>query len=122
MSDDINICEAFDRVAALGIALGAFPVTKFPDCWEHSIDERWFIAVNGHREPKKTSGGVVVNSFNCYVEYNGWPAGSFDPRGGVIAAGDCANEDTFIAALDEAIKRAAPAAEGERVVEELEKT
>ena len=35
-----------------------------------------------------------------YVEYNGFPAGLLTPMGdGCIAAGEAANEDTFIAAL-----------------------
>jgi len=32
-----------------------------------------------------------VPPFNCYVEFNGWPAGVFNPFGGIIAAGELAN-------------------------------
>jgi hypothetical protein len=36
------------------------------------------------------------------VEYNGLPAGIFNPRGGVIAAAEGADEATFIEALERA--------------------
>ncbi len=34
------------------------------------------------------------------LKFNGWPAGIIDPRGGIIAAGSAANEDTFITAIE----------------------
>ncbi len=34
------------------------------------------------------------------LKFNGWPAGIIDPRGGIIAAGGVANEDTFIEAIE----------------------
>jgi hypothetical protein len=97
------LCEAFVRIAELGNALGIV-LNKLPGCWEHSIDERWRIAVNGHETPMLSSlSNVPVEPFTCYVEYNGWPAGLLTPCGGVIAAGSCANEEEFIAALIRAI-------------------
>lgn len=89
----------FMLLADLGIKGDASPLHKFEHCWEKQIDERWWIAMNGHREPRKCSKGTEVQPFNCYVEYNGWPAGILDPFGGILAAGECANEDTFIKAL-----------------------
>jgi hypothetical protein len=105
VSDD-TIYEAFDKIAALGCLAGAAPLSQFAACWEYQVDAQWRIAVNGHDVPKKTADDVqTVAPFECYVEYNGWPAGSFNPYGGVIAAGSCANEDAFIAALDAEIAR-----------------
>lgn len=98
-----QVCVAFARIADLGCLLGASPLNKQRGCWEYQIDEHWFIAVNGHKAPTKTKGGVEVEPYNCYVEFNGWPAGLFTPFGGAIAAGEAANEDAFIKALDEAI-------------------
>lgn len=103
-----TVCEAFEALCELCMALGEAPANKHPDCWECKVDERWSIAFNCHKEPKRSSlSDVVVQPFNCYVQYNGWPAGVFDPTGGVIAAGEGANEDTFIAALKERTAKAA---------------
>ena len=89
----------FVLLADYGNKNGAAPLTKFEGCWEKQIDEHWWIAMNGHTEPMKCSRGHKVPPFNCYVEFNGFPAGIMDPYGGIIAAGDAANEDTFIEAL-----------------------
>lgn len=98
MSESI-ICEAMRVVAELAFALNAPPMNGHPNCWELQVDEHWKIAVNGHRDPRKTTGGVEVMPFNCYVEFNGWPAGFFDPYGGVLCAGAVGNEDALIAAM-----------------------
>jgi hypothetical protein len=89
-------------MAELAIALGVKPLPEHDGCWEHQVDKRWFIAVNGHQEPRlirKHPTAPALNPYNVYVEYNGWPAGIFDPSGGCIAAGEGANENTFIQAL-----------------------
>lgn len=98
--------EAFGAVAELCLALDAAPLTKYPACWEHQIDSQWWIACNGHDEKKKCSREAEVDPFSIYVEFNGWPAGIFNPFGGVIAAGAAANEDTFIAAVKKATEAA----------------
>lgn len=94
-------CEAFVRVMELGIALGIKPLPEHDGCWEHQVDERWFIACNGHltKQGLKLHPKLEIEPYTCYVEYNGWPAGNFGYHGGVIAAGEGANENTFIAAL-----------------------
>lgn len=53
-----------------------------------------------------TSGKTEVPAFHCYVEFNGWPAGLLSPYDGTFAAGEAANEETFIAALEQATERA----------------
>ena len=101
-----QVCTAFARIADLACALGKIPMSRFENCWEHQIDKHWWIAVNGHKTKKKTSNGVEVSPFNCYVEFNGFPAGIFDPvNGGVIAAGKLANEETFIKAIESQIPK-----------------
>lgn len=79
------------------------PLNEHVACWERKIDDQWWIAVNGHRDAIKNSRGGTVPPFNCIVEFNGWPAGMFDPYGGIIAVGDAANEEAFAAALERAI-------------------
>lgn len=114
--DDRQPCEAFVRLGELCLALDQHPLNKHPGCWTHQVDERWWIAVNGHHEwkPAESAKGCsagapfMVGPFNCYVEYYGWPAGYFDPFGGTIAAGEGANEATFVAALIAATERAKP--------------
>ena len=103
---ELEVSEAFDKIAQLVIKLGAHPMTRYPDCWEHDLDEHWKISINGHREPRKNSVGVTIEPFHCYVEFNGWPAGMFNPKGGSIAAGTVANEDEFIRAIEKAINGA----------------
>lgn len=100
MSD--QVCEAFAVLCSLGMAMGAAPLNKHAGCWEHQVDGQWWLAVNGHKEAKTTSKGQSVEPFHCYVEYNGWPAGVFTPYGGIIAAGEGANERTFLLAMQRA--------------------
>jgi len=101
-----KMCTAFSKIADLALILQAQPMNQYPNCWEYQVDEHWWIAVNGHKTTKKTTGGIDVLPFNCYVEFNGWPAGVFDPvNGGLMAAGSQANENSFIQALENKIKQ-----------------
>lgn len=93
------ITEAFAEIVKLAERRGVARINDLPGCWEPEIGGEWKIALNGHREPAKSSSGAEVPPFSAYIEYNGWPAGVIDPSGGIIAAGECANEDAFIAAL-----------------------
>jgi hypothetical protein len=99
----VKISLVFGRIVELAESLGVQRINELPGCWEHKVDERWRIAVNAHREERKTSTGAAVPPLCCYVEYNGWPAGILRPNGGIIAAGTGANEGTLIAALERAI-------------------
>ena len=87
---------------------GAKDLKNHPGCWESQVDEGWFIALNGHKDPMLTSGGagkgdvvhpIPVEPYTVYVEWNGWPAGILTPFGGTLAAGEAANPETFVAAL-----------------------
>ena len=97
---------AFIRICDLALELGVRAINGLPACWEHQVDEHWFIAVNGHGEAQKTSNGNAVPPFNCYIEFSGFPAGLITPYDGIIAAGSVANEDSFIAALERATEKA----------------
>ena len=101
-----QIGEAFGKVCMLAGALGVKGINALPGCWEHAIDGTWWIALNGHAEPTECSRGASVPPYEMYVECNGWPAGILSPGDGVIAAGEGANEDTLIAAIDAALAAA----------------
>ena len=96
--EKITMVEVFVEIAKLCESMKLPSLNKFPDCWECELDKRWTIIVNGHREPKMWH-DIEIAPFHCYVEYNGWPAGIFSPRGGSIAAGSEANEDKLIKAI-----------------------
>ena len=100
MSDE-PIALAFARVVDLAQALGVRAINTLDGCWEHQVDEKWWVAVNGHREPVKCSTGAEVPPFHCYIESNGLPAGLLTPRGGQFM-GNC--EDGFIAAVSRAVE------------------
>lgn len=54
-------------------------------------DRGWFVRLNAAREA--TDG---IEPFAAHIGWNGFPAGIVDPGGGVIAAGELANEGTFL--------------------------
>lgn len=96
--EEITIVEVFAEIAKLCDSMKLPPLNEFPDCWECKLDERWTIAVNAHKE-KKIWRDIEIAPFHCYVEFNGFPAGIFSPRGGAIAAGSEANESKLIEAI-----------------------
>jgi len=102
----LEVCEAFVRMAELAGALGVSRINELPGCWEHQVDAKWWISVNGSKDLRRNSDGIELSPFSMAVKFNGWPAGIIDLAGGVIAAGECANEDTFIAALQAATQAA----------------
>jgi hypothetical protein len=63
----------------------------------HVVDKQWEFTVAG--KEKITLNGADLEPFNFAIWFNGWPAGIGNPFGGEIAAGELANEATFIAAL-----------------------
>ena len=106
-----EICLAFHLIAELGIADGVAPMSKHEGLWYRKLDENWEIAVNGHREAILSQSDVnriacTVEPFRAAVWWNGWLEGFIDPYGGVIAAGELANEETLVAALRKAIEKA----------------
>ena len=90
----------FILLAKLAEKDGVAPINRHTGCWERQIGEHWWIAVNGHKDKISCSKGPEVEPFHCYVEFNGWPAGIFNPMNGIIACGYAANEDAFAAAIE----------------------
>lgn len=97
--EPVDSMEIFDAIAQLAIQKGAAPLSKHEGCWEHEIDDQWWIAINGHKQEVACSKGPAVPPFHAYLEYNGWPAGIFSPMGGTICAGEAANERTLLDAV-----------------------
>lgn len=109
----------WSAIIALASRHGAAPLNKHQDCWCCEIDERWFLACNGHREPRNYSRGgelrtadillpgITVPPFCIMVEYNGFVAGLIDAHGASFAAGTCANLETFHEALQKHLEKAA---------------
>lgn len=100
----VPICCAFGGACDLAYHRGARDIDTKPGTFEVEVDERWFIAINPHREPvigRKHK--VPVPAVCIAVHYNGWPAGLIWPDGGIIAAGEGANETTFLEAVRVAI-------------------
>jgi len=98
-----SISLAMAKLADLAVSLGVTNIKDLPGCWEHKIDEHWSIAINGNSAAKKTSKGIEVMPYHCYVEFNGWPAGVISAFGGIFCAGSLANEDTFIKAIQQSL-------------------
>jgi len=107
-----SISNVFNAIVDLALTLGVRSIKDLPACWEHQVDDEWFIAINGHDTEQRTTNGNRVLPFHCYIEYNGWPAGLITPYDGVIAAGSRANEDSFLAALESATTTARREAQG----------
>ena len=105
MVNEKPISEVFDLIATIGLKEHADPLSKYLEGWRYRVDEHWFIVVNGTKESiKYGKSKIPIPPVNCWVEFNGWPAGLFDPFGGIMAAGSMANEDSFINALKRRIR------------------
>jgi len=108
MDAEIQLLESFTKIAEFAAALNVRSIGNLPGAWIHAIDSQWTIAVNGHDKTIQAEPEGMMQAkippHSAAIWFNGWMAGILDPFGGIIAAGEAANEDTFIAALDAAIK------------------
>lgn len=110
----MRVAESFAKTCQLGMALGITNIKTLPGCWTHQVDERWWIALNGHDKDTlaaspdgmSTGVGFKVPPYSCYIEFNGWAWGIIGPDGGECMFGGAANENTFIEALDAAAAKA----------------
>lgn len=103
--DSGGISKVFERVCALGIAMGWENINSQPGCVEHQVDPQWWFAINPHGEPTECSSGAKVPAYAIYLQFNGWPAGVVTANGGLMAAGGLANEERLIDALNVAIEK-----------------
>ena len=96
-----------DAIFAYAKRAGVAAISQRPGCWEVDIDGHWWFARSpygrqrGHATDEACSRGPWVLPFGVYVEYNGSPAAVLDVNGdGLFAAGEGANADAFVAALE----------------------
>jgi hypothetical protein len=107
MAASSSFTEIMTTIAELARTLGVHHINQLVGCWEMDVNEDWWFALNGHDDVVVCSHGVKVQPYTAYVEWQGWPAGMVDPYGGMLAAaGESANEDTFLAALRQRIEMA----------------
>ena len=108
--DDMQLAVAPLKVAELAAKLECTPINQQPGAWVCDIDPHWRVAVNGQKgvlgiPSTDTHMGITeLPSYHLAVWFNGWLAGMMSPFEGVIAYGEAANEDTFIAAIEAAIQ------------------
>jgi hypothetical protein len=101
-----EISTVFAKICDLGLALGHTSIKDQPGCWEHQIDEHWWFAINPHDVSTECTGGTEVPPYTVYIKFYDWPFGLVSPLGGMFGHGALANENTLIAALDQAISAA----------------
>jgi hypothetical protein len=89
MSNTMQICELWATIIERMAAVHGAPLPK-TKLKLGSQSKGWFVMLNN-------TGAEVddVPEFSVFVEWNGFPAGIIDQFGGVLAAGDAANEDAF---------------------------
>lgn len=105
MSDIRQVTELFARFCDLCIARNMAPLNEADGCVHVDIDSRWHISFNSHQTNHPSRDGFELEPFHGAVTFNGWPAGIFTPISGTIAAGESANENALIAAIDAAIAK-----------------
>ena len=101
---DQPISEAYSAIAELGLSLGCGRLCDIDGCWEHQIDDAWWVAANGHKEPMECSKGTEVPPFHFFLTINDWPAAIIGPYGGTVLASW--DGDTFEDELIDAVKAA----------------
>ena len=83
---DQPVSEAYAAIAEMLLSLGVGRPCDIEGCWEHQIDDCWWVAANGHKEDVECSTGATVPPFHFYVTSNGWPAAIIGPYGGTVLA------------------------------------
>jgi len=108
MFKDETICEAFMLVGELAYLRGSKGIASIPGLHTVKIDDNWVVKINPHLTEVEQ-----VPPCEMMVEFNGWPAGLFNAKGGCIADGVAANEGELIAAINGAIDKEKEAANGD---------
>jgi len=107
MQDDRPLSATFGVIAEYCVSKGLAPIKD--KILSVKIDDHWELCVNGFSEERDTGpfgqskASHKIGPFSAYVEFNGWPAGEFNPYGGCFAAGELANEETFCEVLKKEI-------------------
>lgn len=104
-STPLHVCEIFDLAVELSLAMGFQNINELDGPCVIEIDKRWKFAINGKDKPVEVSipdsmGIESLEPFHMAIFFNGWLAGLLTPAGGTMCAGEAANEDSFIAAVN----------------------
>lgn len=86
-------------ISTLAVKDGSAPINKLPGpyCIEAG---KWKLWINGTPSDLPASDEhPAIRRFDAYVEFNGWPAGSFNPHEACIAHGELASVFTLRDAL-----------------------
>lgn len=101
------ICELYSLLAEYCLSTGASSIKDVPGCWEHQINEHWWVAANGHSTPQDCSKSDGVPPFSFVLFYGDlpWPTVLVGPYQGLLVGGHDlgALEDQVIAAVKAAI-------------------
>jgi len=100
MFKDDTYCEAFMLIGELAHRRGLKGIANIPGLHTVKIDDNWNVKINPHLTELEH-----IPPCEMMVEFNGFPAGLFNARGGCIAAGSAANETELIAAINAAIEK-----------------
>ena len=105
-----------DALQDVWLALTALAKASGTPCikdqvWHYKISDKWEIWINGNKvkaagirsDGRPTS---MLNPYEAYIEFNGWPAGIMTPFESMIAHGTIANIFTLRDAIRAAIKKA----------------
>lgn len=89
---------------------GAQPLSKHDGCWCLTLDQHWFIAMNGKNEEKLApypdgTDTATLPPFSVFIAFNGWPFALIRPDNAEIACGKLANIDTLHSAIVSATER-----------------
>lgn len=72
-------------------------IKDLPGLWVHKVDDNWTIKSNGHKHVVER-----LNPFCFLIEYNGWPAATFDAFGkGMWNVAEPCSQEKFIEVINE---------------------
>ena len=104
MTERQPISELYMRLVLYGLSVGVEKLCDIPGCWEHQINDQWFVAANGHKEDH-TSKGFTVWPFHFVLFSNDMPIVIVNAYQGVICGGWATDfqqlEDEIITMLKE---------------------
>lgn len=78
-----GITSLFMLVMDLASALGVSRIHEMDGCWEYEW-RGYVLAVNGHADEQRDSGGMEVPPYHAILSHVGWPVAMVTPRGGVV--------------------------------------
>ncbi len=96
-----EVSELFMLIAALAVREGGKDISDHEGCWEHDINEKWRVAVNGHEETVKTEFGLSVPPYAALITHLDFPVGILNAVGGHMLYGV---EDNLIKRLKKMVE------------------